>query len=55
MHVYVGIIYVGIGLCVLCMLEIFPGGREPEVEGYDSCVVSRVSDHMHLCLCMCET
>ena len=24
------------GLCVLCILYIFSGGREPEVEGVDS-------------------
>ena len=29
---------VGIGLCVLRMLEIFSGEREPEVEGDSSCV-----------------
>ena len=27
---------IGIGLCVLCMLEIFSGGHELEVEGDES-------------------
>ena len=33
---------IGIGLCVLRMLEIFPGEREPEVQGDDSPVVVAV-------------
>ena len=33
---------IGIGLCVLSMLEIFSGGCEPEVEGDNSHVVDTI-------------
>ena len=34
--------WIGIGFCVLHMIKIFSGGREPEVEGDDSRVVVTV-------------